>query len=86
MKQVVAKVQLGEADAGVVYGTDVTADVKNDLMQVVIPTQFNVIAEYPIALTKTPGNANTAKAFVAYVTGNDGQTILKKYGFVSPGN
>jgi molybdate transport system substrate-binding protein len=81
VKQVVAKVQLGEADAGVVYGTDVTADVVNHLTQVVIPANLNVIAEYPIALTKSPANRSVAAAFIAYVTGAEGQAVLKKYGF-----
>jgi molybdate transport system substrate-binding protein len=81
VKQVVAKVQLGEADAGVVYGTDVTADVVNDLTQVAIPANLNVIAEYPIALTKSPANTSVAAAFIAFVTGAEGQAILKKYGF-----
>jgi molybdate transport system substrate-binding protein len=81
VKQVVAKVQLGEADAGVVYGTDVTRDVVNDLNQVPIPNSLNIIAEYPIALTKSPANAALAEAFIAFVTGPEGQAILKKYGF-----
>jgi molybdate transport system substrate-binding protein len=85
VKQVVAKVQLGEADAGVVYGTDVTADVVNDLTQVVIPANLNVIAEYPIALTKSPANPSVAAAFIAFVTSADGQAILKKYGFQTVG-
>jgi molybdate transport system substrate-binding protein len=81
VKQVVAKVQLGEADAGVVYGTDVSRDVVNDLMQIAIPTNLNVIAEYPIARTRSPANARLAEAFIAFVMGPDGQAILKKYGF-----
>jgi molybdate transport system substrate-binding protein len=81
VKQVVAKVQLGEADAGVVYATDVTADVVNDLAQVAIPVNLNVIAEYPIALTKSPANPRVAAAFIAFVTGAEGQAILKKFAF-----
>jgi len=80
-KQVVAKVELGEADGGIVYGTDVTPSVAPKLATVQIPAQFNVIAEYPIALTKTPRNSAVAQAFIAFVTGSDGQAILKKYGF-----
>jgi molybdate transport system substrate-binding protein len=83
VKQVVAKVQLGEADAGIVYGTDVTKDVAPDLKQIAIPASVNVIAEYPIALTKTPGNAAVAQAFIDFVLGPDGQAILKQYGFVT---
>jgi molybdate transport system substrate-binding protein len=85
VKQVVAKVQLGEADAGVVYGTDVTRDVVNDINQIQIPNALNVIAEYPIALTKTPGKADVASGFIAYVAGPEGQAILKKYGFKTTG-
>jgi molybdate transport system substrate-binding protein len=81
VKQVVAKVQLGVADAGAVYGTDVTKDVVNDLAQIAIPTNLNIIAEYPIAVTKSPANLPLAQAFVAFVTGPEGQAILKNYGF-----
>jgi molybdate transport system substrate-binding protein len=81
VRQVVAKVELGEADAGIVYGTDVTQSVAPKLAVVQIPTQFNVIAEYPIALTKSPANARAAQAFVDYVFSRPGQEILKKYGF-----
>jgi molybdate transport system substrate-binding protein len=81
VKQVVAKVQLGEADAGVVYGTDITASVAPDLTRVEVPTALNVIAEYPIALTKDAGNTKAAQAFMDYILSAAGQTILKKYGF-----
>jgi molybdate transport system substrate-binding protein len=81
VKQVVAKVQLGEADAGVVYGTDITASVAPDLTRVEVPTALNIIAEYPIALTKDAGNTKAAQAFMDYVLSSAGQTILKKYGF-----
>jgi molybdate transport system substrate-binding protein len=81
VRQVVAKVELGEADAGIVYGTDVTASVAPKLAVVQIPTQFNVIAEYPIALTKSPGNARAAQALIDYILSRAGQDILKKYGF-----
>src|SRR4051812_41278043 len=85
VKQVVTKVQLGEADAGVVYGTDVTRDVQNDLNVIQIPNALNVIAEYPIALTRSPGNSDVANAFITYVTNSEGQAIMKKYGFQSAG-
>ena len=85
VKQVVTKVQLGEADAGVVYGTDVTRDVQNDLNVIQIPNAHNVFAEYPIALTRSPRNSDVANAFIAYVTSSEGQAIMKKYGFQSAG-
>ena len=47
VKQVVTKIQLGEGDAGIVYGTDVTRDVANDLTQIAIPTPLNIIGRVP---------------------------------------
>jgi molybdate transport system substrate-binding protein len=79
VRQVVAKVQLGEADAGIVYISDAVA--APSLKTIAIPANFNVIAKYPIAaLTKAP-NAELARQFVDYVLSSDGQTILKKWGF-----
>jgi molybdate transport system substrate-binding protein len=83
VRQVVAKVELGEADAGIVYGTDVTQSVAPKLAVVQIPAQFNVVADYPIALTKSAGNARAAQAFIDYIFSRAGQDILKKYGFLT---
>ena len=58
-----------------------TKDVQADLNVIQIPNALNVIAEYPISLTKTPRNGDGATAFIAYVLGPEGQAILKKYGF-----
>lgn len=81
VKQVVAKVQLGEADAGIVYGTDVTSSVAGDLTAIQVPAQFNVIAEYPIAVVEDGGNARGGQAFIDFVLSDAGQAILKKYNF-----
>jgi molybdate transport system substrate-binding protein len=81
VRQVVGKVELGEADAGIVYGTDVTQSVAPKLAVVQIPQRVNVIAEYPIALTISPGNPSAARALIDYIAGEAGQSILKKYGF-----
>lgn len=81
VKQVVTKIQLGEADAGIVYVTDVTKDLVDELAQIAIPANLNVVAEYPIALTRSPANPAGARAFIDFVTGAEGQAILKKYGF-----
>jgi molybdate transport system substrate-binding protein len=83
VKAVVAKVQLGEADAGVVYGTDVTASVAPQLKTIAIPTALNVVAQYPIAITEDAANVDLAQAFISYVLSAKGQSILKKYGFVT---
>ena len=82
VKQVVSKVSLGEADAGVVYTTD--AQVAMDkLMTIDIPDQFNVIAIYPVVIVKGSANAALAQKFIDYVLAADGQAVLKKYGFAS---
>jgi molybdate transport system substrate-binding protein len=82
VKQVVTKVQLGEADAGIVYVTDVTTNVAPDVTMIEIPEQFNVIAEYPIAAV-TGGNAELAQAFIAFVLSEHGQAILLEHGFTA---
>src|SRR6266581_1523141 len=52
VKAVVQKVQLGEADAGFVYRTDVTPAIANQVTVIDIPDPYNVIAQYPIAVVK----------------------------------
>ncbi len=79
VKQVVAKVQLGEADAGIVYTSDAVA--APDLKTVEIPIELNVIAKYPIAALDNTTNADLAQAFVHYVLSSEGQATLQKWGF-----
>jgi molybdate transport system substrate-binding protein len=82
VKQVVSKVQLGEADAGIVYTSDAVA--APELKTVEIPTELNVIAKYPIAPLVKSANADLATAFVDYVMSTDGQAVLAKWGFAPP--
>lgn len=82
VKAVVQKVQLGEVDAGFVYRTDVTAAVSDKVKVVDIPDNFNVIAEYPIAVTKKAAHADQAQAFLKYVLSQEGQAIMAKYNFI----
>jgi molybdate transport system substrate-binding protein len=82
VEAVVQKVQLDEADAGIVYQTDVTPTIMNKLSVIDIPENFNVIAQYPIAVTKHTANANEAQAFVHYILSSDGQAVLTKYHFI----
>ena len=79
VKQVVAKVQLGEADAGIVYTSDAIA--APDLKTIEIPSNFNVVAKYPIAALNKAPNSGLAAQFTAYVLSSDGQNILAKWGF-----
>jgi molybdate transport system substrate-binding protein len=80
VKAVLTKVAIGEADAGFVYTTDVTADVADDVLLIDIPTEVNVIARYPIAAA-AGGDAELAQAFIDYVLGKDGQATLVEFGF-----
>jgi molybdate transport system substrate-binding protein len=82
VKQVVAKVQLGEADAGIVYSSDAVG--APDLGTLEIPPDYNVVATYPIAVLSGSTKPDQASAFVEYVLSKEGQGILKKWGFASP--
>jgi molybdate transport system substrate-binding protein len=80
VRGVVTKVTLGEADAGIVYRTDVlTAD--DAASGVEIPAAVNVVAEYPIA---TVSSADAADEFVDFVTSAAGRDVLESYGFGAP--
>ena len=76
--QVVTRVRLGEADAGIVYATDVTPEIAADLRVISIPEPFNVVVEYPIAPVT---DAAAVEAFVAFVLSPTGQQILADWGF-----
>ncbi len=80
----VTKVTLGEADAGIVYVTDVKAN-ESKAAGVPIPASQNDITEYPIVQVKGAPNATAAKAFISYVLGPAGQQVLASFGFLPPG-
>ena len=83
VRQVVAKVSLGEADAGFVYRSDVTPDVSGKITALPIPDALNTIATYPIAITNDTPNTDLANAFIAYVLSDAGQATLVKWNFIS---
>jgi molybdate transport system substrate-binding protein len=80
VKGIVTKVTTGEADAGIVYATDVTA-AGSAATGVDIPDEFNVIATYPITRVSTNDAATT---FIEFVLSADGQAILEDFGFGAP--
>jgi molybdate transport system substrate-binding protein len=82
VKSVVSKIELGEADAGIVYTTDVTA-AGAKVAGVPIPDADNVIATYPIVTVKGSTNATAAGAFIAFVLSATGQAKLQSFGFLS---
>lgn len=81
---VVAKIIAGEADAAIVYVSDVTSAVAPQVAAVNIPDAFNVIATYPIGVLSTSTHADLAHAFVKYVTAGTGATTLSDFGFLPP--
>jgi molybdate transport system substrate-binding protein len=83
VKAVVSKVALGEADAGIVYITDVKAGgVK--VQGIAIPDNQNVVAAYTIAVVKATHDGGAAQAFVDFVLSAQGQRVLASFGFGGP--
>ncbi len=83
VKAVLTKVRLGEADAGLVYVTDVKA-AAGAVDGVTIAGADRASNTYPIAAIKASKNPTAATAFVVFVLSERGQAILAKYGFSSP--
>jgi molybdate transport system substrate-binding protein len=83
VKAVLTKVELGEADAGIVYVTDVKA-AGDKVVGVEIPADQNVTTKYPIAAISGSSQSATAQAFVAYVLSPAGQSVLAAAGFAAP--
>ncbi|MFJ2902773.1 molybdate ABC transporter substrate-binding protein [Streptomyces sp. NPDC091279] len=83
VKSALNKVVLKEADAAVVYKTDVKA-AGDKVEGVEFPESASAINDYPIALLKDAPNAPVAKAFIALVESADGQKVLNAAGFLKP--
>jgi molybdate transport system substrate-binding protein len=79
VKQVVAKVQLGEADAGIVYASDAVA--APELKRIEITADLNVIASYPIAALRKATNPDLGAGFVGQVLAPEAQATLARWGF-----
>jgi molybdate transport system substrate-binding protein len=78
---VVAKVALGEADAGFAYRSDVTTELADKVDRIEIPDEFNVIANYALGITKQSRYPFQAEEFIMLVKSPQGNTVLKKFGF-----
>jgi molybdate transport system substrate-binding protein len=83
VKSTLAKVMLGEADAGLVYVTDVLA-AKDKVKGIQIPADVNASTSYPIAALSASKNAPLARAFVDYVLSADAAAVLSAAGFAKP--
>ncbi|MFA7766637.1 molybdate ABC transporter substrate-binding protein [Streptomyces sp. NRRL S-448] len=80
VRAVLSKVELGEADAGLVYKTD-SAKSGDKVVTVEIPDDQNAVASYPAATLKQSKNATDAAAFVAWLSTPEAQKILQDAGF-----
>lgn len=81
VKAVLAKVRLGEADAGIVYRTDVTA-ASDTVDGIALPGVSN---SYPAAVVRGAGSLDLAQALLGFLLSPDGQRILASFGFLPPG-
>jgi molybdate transport system substrate-binding protein len=83
VKGALNKVELKEADAAVVYKTDVHA-AGDKVQGVEFPESAKAVNDYPIVLLKNAPNAAAAKAFIALVQSAEGQKVLSGAGFLKP--
>jgi molybdate transport system substrate-binding protein len=82
IKGVVTKVQLGEADAGMVYASDVTPQMSAQVSRIDVPEAANIVATYPIALLRHAGNGPAGRDFLELVFSPGGQRILQSRGLI----
>ncbi|MFG2874330.1 molybdate ABC transporter substrate-binding protein [Streptomyces sp. NPDC048337] len=83
VRAVLSKVELGEADAGLVYKTD-SIKSGDKVVSVEIPDDQNAVASYPAATLKQSKNAEAAAAFLAWLSTPEAQKILQDAGFQQP--
>lgn len=83
VRALLTKVELGELDAGITYVSDVIS-TDGAVDGVAIPPEFNVVAEYPIAVLAAAPNQHGADEFLRFVTSDAGGEILISHGFDVP--
>jgi molybdate transport system substrate-binding protein len=82
VKSVLAKVALGEADAGIVYATDAASSAA--VRSVPIPAAADVVATYGAVVPTQASNAPAAHAFLDWLLGPEGRAVLAGAGFLPP--
>jgi molybdate transport system substrate-binding protein len=83
VKGIMLKVASGEADAGIVYHSEVIAS-DGQVEGIKIPTEFNIVAKYPIGIIKNSENKEQAQEFIDFLLSPQGQALLAQYGFKTP--
>lgn len=84
VKAVVAAVALGEADAGIVYATDVTPALGGGVRAFPLPERASVRAVYSIAVAAEPEHPAGAREFLDFVRAEAGRGILAAHGLGEP--
>jgi molybdate transport system substrate-binding protein len=82
VRQIVAKIQLGEGDAAVVYKSDVTPTSMPELATFDIPDAYNTLATYPIAMVANAPMSDAATQFINLVLSPEGQGVLQRWNFL----
>ncbi len=82
VKAVLTKVVLGEADAGIVYLTDIRLESADKVGRLDIPDALNAVATYPIAVVSNAEQPELAQAFLDLLLSAQGQEVLAKHGFL----
>jgi molybdate transport system substrate-binding protein len=79
---VLAKVALGEGDAGIVYRTDALSS--SSVSELPLPSAVNVTVTYAAVLLKASVQPDAARAFLRWLSGDGGQAVLARFGFIAP--
>jgi len=85
VKSVVAKITLGEVDAGIVYQTDLTADVRKKSTSLKLPLQHNPFVLYPAAVVSSSDQTEAGRAFLGFLLSAPSQQTLNQHGFLPAG-
>ncbi|NNJ10190.1 molybdate ABC transporter substrate-binding protein [Chloroflexales bacterium ZM16-3] len=83
VRAALAKVTLGEADASIVYASDVTGTTVGKVQIIDLPEGFTTMAKFYVAEIDDSAKADLAQLFVAYLQTPEAQAILAQYGFMS---
>ena len=82
VKAVLSKIVLDEADAGIVYTSDISKSTEQRVDAIEIPEALNVTATYPIAVVRDAPSRELADKFVQYILSDEGQRTLARFGFI----
>lgn len=81
-RQMVTKIAIGEADAGIIYSSDITPNLSKLLKAIPIPENQNILAQYLIGILRNTNNHKLSEEFIQFVLSDEGQSTLRKWGFL----